>query len=114
MADSDMEDDLAAYVATLFPFQQQAIATAQLAGCRFEQRATSRSAGWENELGKWRFKSIDTTEYEAFLPDAQSLGCFEDIYEGAVRCLALLNADEAPRRGALDDGAFALQPENEQ
>jgi hypothetical protein len=106
---------LAAYTATLLPIQQQAIATAQLAGCRFERRSTERDIRGEVRRSRegqpyrpalW----IGTTKYEAFLPDGASAGTFEDIYEGALVCLSILNTPEQ-KPDALA-GAFQLMPEN--
>lgn len=111
--DSDHGDELAAYVATLFPLQQQTIATAQLAGCRFERRTVERHSGVWGRVGfgaKW----ITTTVYEAFLPDGTQVGTFEDIYESAIVCLSILDTPHgAPRRGEIASGAFALLPEND-
>lgn len=104
-----------AYVAPLLPVQQQAIATAQLVGCRFERIVTMRLAGfWEGYRGpRW----INTTSYEAFLPDGVSVGTFEDIYEGALACLAVLNAPAVPPLVpplVPARALFKLDPENEQ
>jgi hypothetical protein len=106
---------LADYVATLLPLQQQAIATAQLAGCRFERRSVERHTGiWRPVPGDKISKWITTTQYEAFLPDGTSCGVAEDIYECALIALSILDTPHgAPRRGALPDGAFALRPDNE-
>lgn len=115
------EDDVAAYIATLLPLQQQAIATAQLAGCRFERRSTERCIQDDSPRvsreGRAYFptKWIATLEYAVFLPNGDSVGTFEDIWEGALACLNYLNhTHEAPRRADFADGAFALRPDNEQ
>jgi hypothetical protein len=114
MAEEADSDALAAYVATLFPFQQQAIATAQLAGCRFECRRVERSLGWERDMDRFRQKWVDTTEYEVFLPDGTSAGEGEDIYECALIALSILNTPAEPRPSVIAAGLFALSPENEQ
>lgn len=113
--DPDPNDDagMAAYVESLFPAQQQAIATAQLAGCRFERRSVERNLGKSRD--EWAGQRwITTTEYVAFLPEGTEVGTFEDIYEGALKCLSILDPPHgAPRRAETAAGAFALLPENE-
>lgn len=104
-------DDMEAYVAALLPEQQRAIAMAQLAGCQFERETSMRYVG--DYIRRPRRQSwIETSVYHAFLPSGQLVGVFEDIYEGALACLSILNEDETKAKpDAL--AMFKLLPENE-
>lgn len=109
----DKDAELAADVVHLLPVQQQAIATAQLAGCRFEARSYERRVGygvWNKSELPWRYKWIVTTEYEIFLPDGTSAGIGEDIYECALIALNFLNYTTPVKP---DETLFKLAPENE-
>jgi hypothetical protein len=103
----DRAEDVAAYVATLLPVQQQAIATAQLAGCRFERREVTRDLGWSIRRSSDRY--IDTTVYDVSLPDGAYIGMFEDIYEGALMCLNWMNTTH----GVPTENLFQLREDNE-
>lgn len=105
---------LADFVATLLPVQQQAIATAQLAGCRFERRTYERFLGFVSkaewrEQGAKRQQWAKTTEYALFMPDGTLVGVYEDIYECAV--IALRRLDGPPSHPT--DKMFKLDPWNE-
>lgn len=110
-SESDGEE-LAAYMATLLPLQQQAIAKAQLAGCRFERTHTQRFLGWDRQSrksGGW----VSTTTYEVFMPDGTAAGTGEDIYECALIALSILDTPE-PALGADMTSLFKLSADNEQ
>jgi hypothetical protein len=92
------------YLAALFPFQREAIAMAQLAGCEFRPVEKIRR-GYNNRL---------LMLYETFLPNGEYIGLYDDIYEGAVACLYKLNTSEQNPKPSLDGGLFRLLPENEQ
>jgi hypothetical protein len=104
-------EELAAYMATLLPLQQQTIAKAQLAGCRFERSTVQRFLGWDFAVRKsngW----IETTTYEVFLPDGTAAGTGEDIYECALIALSILDTPSTPTETLT--GLFKLSAENEQ
>jgi hypothetical protein len=112
-SDDISASSMEAYCAQLLPTQQHAIATAQLAGCRFEQRTYERDLGWVP--GRKRAEQLVTTsEYEVFLPDGTSAGIGEDIYECALIALSIL--DTPPTRPSAQESStlFKLDPENEQ
>ena len=108
------------FCAHLLPVQQQAISTAQLAGCRFEARRYERDVrdavklsreGYPYRSPRW----VTTTEYEVFLPDGTSAGTGEDIYECALIALSILNTP-APSEttSKVSKEIFRLDPWNEQ
>lgn len=97
------------YLAALFPFQREAIAMAQLAGCEFRPVEKVRR-GYNNRL---------LMLYETFLPNGEYVGLYEDIYECAVECLNALNKAKDAEAIASDwetvgGDFFRLLPENEQ
>ena len=95
---SEQDEIYEQYIKDLWPFQQEVIAYAMVAGCHIKKRMYPAS----------RFtKATEVIDYEAFLPDGTYVGNFPDLYEASVHCkIWLMGQSESPPKPHYTDEMF--------